>query len=148
MASGTRVYEHWVNDVRVMDGDSTSSLMDLGHSCFVRVVTRLAGIDTPERTTLAGKLVTRVVQQWFKDFEDADRSGFLKWRSSALDKFRRSLGDFFDSEHPTISLIAYLRHNGLCIDYTGSGPRLWHESLLKSIEERAVKLLNESGPTT
>lgn len=140
-----KVFESFVLNCRVIDGDSVEARLDLGHYVQVLVITRLMGIDTPERSTEAGKQVAVIVDRWFRKFKEAGRFDKLKFRSASLDKYRRAIGDFFDSEHPEVSLVSYLRKHGLCLDYDGSGQRHWSDLTLKAIEDHASELITVEG---
>jgi len=131
---------------RVIDGDTVKVTMDRGWGETKQMSCRIQGIDTPERGTLAGKLVTLVVAYWMHH-HIAD--GFLTY---SLDKGKyqgRYTGDIVarggqGSEHWRLSkTVAGLR---LCQPY----PRKleWTEARLKAIEREATVFLVGEGWTS
>lgn len=126
------VYCNCVIECRVIDGDSQDLRIDLGYNLTVKTKTRVRGIDTPENSTEAGKLVTAVHWRWIKGKS-------LEWRSRELEKYGRSLGDLFANEE---SWSEYLTKNGLAHEYDGKSARKsWTEDELKAIEGKCRSIL-------
>ena len=119
----------------MIDGDSLEMLLDLGHYVRVTVVGRIAGIDAPERGTEAGKAVTEWARKWITSKASVD------WASHALDKWRRSLGDLFDSEHPRLSLGQAMLAGKLCRPYGGEKREPWTDEELAAVVERVRVLM-------
>ena len=88
-----KTFEPFVHSViRVIDGDTQVLMLDLGFSTFKQVTTRIVGVDCPEKSTLAGRMVRTAVQQWL---ELSTKTKFnLTWISSEVDMYGRTLGDF------------------------------------------------------
>lgn len=133
-------FDNPVISYRIVDGDTAEILVDLGHYTSATVMTRFDGINTPEKSTSAGKLVTQVVSKWLEATEAATKSK-IWWKSKSLDKYRRSLGFFYSRQSPKRNLTAFLCQNGLCVDYNGQGKVNWTPELLKTIEDRATEVL-------
>jgi endonuclease YncB( thermonuclease family) len=106
-----KIFEPFVHSVvRVIDGDTQVLMLDLGFSTFKEVTTRILGLDCPEKSTLAGRMVKTVVQQWL---EIATKAEFnLTWVSSEVDMYGRTLGDFRNNT-TALSLSVYMLHFGL-----------------------------------
>lgn len=126
-----------VIECRVIDGDSLEMLLDLGHYVRMTVVGRIAGIDAPERGTAAGKAVGEWVRKWI------DNKAGVEWVSHSLDKWRRSLGDLRDAEHPVLSLGQAMLASKLCRPYSGEARQAWDEAELFAIEDRVRLLMRE-----
>ena len=88
-----KAFEPFVHSViRVIDGDTQVLMLDLGFSTFKEVTTRIVGIDCPEKSTQAGRMVKTVVELWLQIcMKDKYR---LSWISSEVDMYGRTLGDF------------------------------------------------------
>ena len=127
-----------VSTLRVVDGDTARITLDLGHFIHADATIRLQGIDCPEQSTEAGKKVTEVCKRWLQPIFDRKQ---LWWESTSLDKYRRSIGDFYDKEHPGQTLVKFLMENGLCVKYSGEKRDHWSDLTLRTIEEHAGDLL-------
>lgn len=132
-------YAGLVRYAEVIDGDSVRVTRELGFYHYDNQICRLNGIDTPEKSTQAGKLVAAVVEQWIKDHPR------LATQSYALDKFaNRYLGDLFSIGQTNVveeSLTSYICKHKLCKDYDGGKKPEWTTEQLASVEANAQKLL-------
>ncbi len=105
-----KTFEPFVHSViRVIDGDTQVLLLDLGFSTFKQVTTRIVSVDCPEKSTLAGRMVRTVVDQWLRDRSKAKFN--LTWISSEVDMYGRTLGDFRDNT-TTETLATYMLFMG------------------------------------
>lgn len=123
-------------ECRVIDGDSMEMLLDLGHYVRVTVVGRVQNIDAPERGSDAGKAVAEWVRRWI-----TIKPG-VQWISHSLDKWRRSLGDVQDIEHPSLTLSTCMLEEKLCRPYSGDARKPWTDEELASITERVRRLMD------
>jgi len=135
----SRVFEYPVLRVRVIDGDSQDIDCDMGFKTWHQCTTRLVNLDTPERFSEAGRLVTQVVEAWVAEV-NSDRYRLI-WQSCRLDKYGRSLGDFIDSQHPDRSLVQHLLINGLARKYLGGKRVTWSPEELDAVAASATRLL-------
>jgi len=124
--------------VRVVDGDTQHLLLDRGWSSFQGITTRLEGIDTPENNTPAGKSVRVVVQMWLDRVAQVKYR--LRWVSRELDMYGRSLGDYFDREHPDESLGKYLIRMKLAKPFQ-TKRTVWTEDELKQAVLSAQEII-------
>lgn len=129
-------YSDRVIECRVIDGDSHELVLDLGYNLQYRVFTRVNGVDAPEKSTEAGKLVTKVHTRWLKERS----SGHLVWHSSELDKFGRSLGDLSADGQ---SWAGFLIENELARPYFGGKRQVWSREALLAVETRCQALLQK-----
>lgn len=134
------VFEYPVLRIRVIDGDSQDIDCDMGFHTTKKCNTRIIGIDAPERGTDAGKAVTEVVKRWLMNVSTTKYR--LIWRSHELDKYGRSLGDFYDAEHPSVTLSGFLLSMGLVRKYKGDARQEWAAEELERIRKLAEETLN------
>lgn len=97
---------------------------------------RVAGVDAPERTTRAGKLVAECVRAWCS----AECSYWLV--SDSLDKYGRVLGELEKREPCSDTLSSFLIRNGLARRYEGGSRYPWTLGDLVVCERRAEDCLN------
>lgn len=114
---------------RVVDGDTIRCVVDLGFMVSYGPEVRLAGLDTPERNTAEGRIVTAYVEWWLS-------LGGVTLVSKELDreKFGRVLGDFQTSAHH-ITLCTVLLQSGLARPYTGERKVPWTVEQLARIHD-------------
>lgn len=129
-------FEYDILDYRVIDGDTIETLLDQGFNARIDLSARLDGIDTPERGTVAGKLVKEFVVKWMAAQKNTVRS-----ISVAKDKYEgrylaRIVGD---SE----CLNDVLIQKQLGRVYVGGRRDKWKQTELKRIEKAAQKALLE-----
>lgn len=127
-----------VLDYRVVDGDSTKATLDVGFHFTKRADCRVLGIDAPESKTDAGKLVTQVCEIWMSQAFD---TGNLFWVSNDVDKYGRSLGDFYEYGSAQLPLGNFLLLHGLARPYDGGTRYSWLPSDLEHVRQLAVGLL-------
>lgn len=126
-------FEVPVLSITAIDGDTFSLLLDLGFGVRYAVHGRLEGVDTPEKSTDAGKLVKQISETWAK-------SGVsLRWRSTQLDKFGRSLGHLLYANSRE-RLSDYLILKGLARQYGGEKRQEWTAEELGIVEQHAKEL--------
>jgi hypothetical protein len=76
--SALAVYDFNVRGYRVIDADTQEHVLDMGFDIQQRKKNgRLFGIDTPESSTVAGKLVERYVDAWYAQMGDASAGGIM-----------------------------------------------------------------------
>ena len=126
---------------KVVDGDTLLLLIpqpkqQFGIRVFLEGSCRLYGIDTPEQSTEAGKLVTKITQRLFPHWELAELTIIQK------DKYAGRLDGLLVVKG--INLSDYLIENKLAKPYIG-GTRYWTYQELKSIEEQARIILSQTS---
>lgn len=89
---------------RVVDADTLEADLDLGWRITYHAKIRLAGVNAPERHTLAGN----TARQWVIDALQPDPAAFaapVTVVSHSLDKYGRVLADvYLPDPHPHIAL--------------------------------------------
>jgi endonuclease YncB( thermonuclease family) len=123
-------------ECRVIDGDSMEMLLDLGHYVRITVDGRVAGVDTPERGTEAGKAVKEWSILWIASLAKPN------WVSESLDKYRRSLGTIQDGEHPDRDLAKELLKHKMAREYTGNARQPWGEEELELVRTTSIALID------
>ena len=114
-----RKYDYNIEEItRVVDGDSMWVKIDLGFSLSKKINVRLQGLDTPEKRTAAGKVVTAKVNRWFLERVNEN----LVLESKELDKFGRSLADIRCGSE---SLCQYLLIRNFARVYNGEKKVAW-----------------------
>lgn len=122
----------------ITDGDTFRVIVDLGFRLQVSYAVRLNGIDTPERSTLAGRYVREVTRHWIA------LQNKLLVRSVAADKYEgRFVGVVYGDDGESLS--DYLLENGLAKPYDGGRKLAWSGSELAKVVERAKALLATNG---
>jgi endonuclease YncB( thermonuclease family) len=86
------MYEYMAKVINVVDGDTIDVEIDLGFDIWHVIRLRLAGIDTPERYTPFGKVVTEYVKS-------ALEGNTVKIVTSKTDKYGRYLAEIFVNEN-------------------------------------------------
>lgn len=129
----------WINPVkshRVIDGDTVYVLMDLGHSITVAKYDRIIGVDTPEKSTEAGRAVKAIVEKWCDDNRPLMAKYFRE------DKF----GGRFDGElisgKTGETLSSYLILSGVARPYMGDAKKAWAETELTDVKLKANTILS------
>lgn len=134
-----RPYVYRLADYTVTDGDTIRTELDLGFSIYHVASARLDGIDAPERTTAAGKLVAKVVEQWMQSQQT------LLVESVGRDKYA---GRYAARIHGDFGTLAdYLLERRLARLYDGGKRAPWTEAELARIERDAQAAL-EQGEST
>ena len=131
-------FEVPVLSIMAIDGDTFSMLLDLGFGVRYSVHGRLEGVDSPEKNTDAGKLVRQVSETW------AAKSVSLRWRSTQLDKFGRSLGHLLHANSRE-RLSDYLISKGLARQYSGEKRQEWSVDELGIVERHAHAVLTNAA---
>ena len=127
--------------VGVVDGDTQDIMLDLGYSTYRKVRTRLMGIDTPEMSTPAGKLVKAVVEKLLSDVVVEKYK--LRWISSDIDMYGRSVGVFVNSMNQGETLNAFLMRIRVAKAYSGESKRpSWSIEELRAAESGARAYLD------
>lgn len=124
-------------DYKVGDGDTIRAYLDLGFYMLTYLSCRIAGVDTPEKNTRAGQLVTEAVKTWFSEIP----TNRLRCVSLERDKFGgRFLGTFVEAGQAQ-TLSHWLLSHGLARPYDGGKKPEWTDSELLEIERRAAGLI-------
>jgi micrococcal nuclease len=110
---------------RVVDGDTVVVNLDLGFDLTYICNTRLDGIDTPERNTEEGRIVSLKVQEWF------DNNQILTFVHRGKDKYGRNLGVIVNDKG--ISLNDYLVAEGFARVYNGGERTPWTQEQIDLI---------------
>ena len=120
---------------RVVDGDTVRVKLDLGWGMNISQYCRVVDVDTPEKSTKAGKAVTKCVESWMQ-------SGVrLRCQSVDRGKFRgRFVGDIRSSCDERLS--EFILKAKLCRLYSGGTRHPWTDDELIQVEERAEECLN------
>jgi hypothetical protein len=130
-------YRYEIATYRVVDGDTVDLALDLGFQVTIAQSCRLLGIDAPERATVAGRLVTQIVLEWFA----AQTPQIAYAESRGWDKYAGRFDGVIYGVSPALSLNDYLLENKVVRAYSG-GPRpKWHKTELRIIEQLAKAML-------
>lgn len=134
-----------IHSIRVIDGDTVEAMV-AGEGFFKDdyklLSIRIYGIDTPEKNTLAGKLVKQVVIQTLASYKEP---GVLY---STQDKYAgRGVGEIVDSatgaRRYENSLSSFLLEHGLAKAYFGGAKKPWTDKELLEVERKCSLLLPE-----
>ncbi len=85
------MYTYRAKVVRCVDGDTVDFNVDLGFDVFIKIRTRLVGVNTPERGHAEYKSATRWVEDLLKSQEDED--GYVEIKTGKTGKYGRWLVD-------------------------------------------------------
>ena len=85
------MYTYRAKVVRCVDGDTVDFNVDLGFHVFVKIRTRLVGVDTPERGHAEYKSATLWLEELLKDQED--EGGYVEIKTRKTGKYGRWLVD-------------------------------------------------------
>lgn len=157
-----------VHSFRVLDGDTIEVLGQIWTGgIYVKQKVRLSGIDTPEKTTDAGKAVQKYVTDLLaavKDFkvicnEDDKYSGrFVGHVCIEIGLLKRTvlsvtpMGGFsqFGDGKQYVTLTDYLVFNNLGKRYDGGTKSVWTKDQLREVENNcsglAIRTLSSSTP--
>lgn len=137
LASPTPKHIYPVKEFTVRDGDTIKTVLDLGFYAQTTGSCRVAGVDTPELKTEAGRLVKGAVESWFAEMAMRD----LRCVSLGRDKFGgRFVGTFVEvGQAQTLS--HWLLSHGLARPYDGGRKQPWTDSELAEICRRAEPLI-------
>lgn len=81
------MYEYRARVLRVVDGDTVDFEVDLGFSVKIKIRTRLAGVDTPERGHEDWSRATAACESLL--MEQQDRDGYVNIKTSKTGKYGR-----------------------------------------------------------
>jgi hypothetical protein len=143
-----------IHSIRVIDGDTVEAMVagtDFFKNDYKLLSIRIYGIDTPEKNTVAGKLVKQVVIQKLGSFKQP----IVTYH--AEDKFSgRGVGDIADDNatvqsvsllvstvNPQIPLSKFLLDNGLARPYYGGKKKPWTDNELTEVVNNCGILLPE-----
>lgn len=130
-----RSFQYPVLSATVIDGDTIAVVLDQGFSCTMSQYCRLYGIDTPESSTRAGKLVTELLKEKLSSLPPKS----LICKSIALDKYAgRFVGQIWADD---FCLNDWLLDIGVGKPYLGKKKDAWEEVELEKICEICESLL-------
>lgn len=133
------IFEVPVVNFKTIDGDTLDLLLDLGFGVRCQIKCRMAGLDSPEKSTAAGELVMQLVSRWCIQGQSS-----LRWRSVQLDKYGRSLGELvYGGTRERLN--DYLLNLGVAKPYSGEGKREWDHNELLFSEDKARKALGKTA---
>lgn len=157
-----------VHSYRVLDGDTIEVLGQIWTGgIYVKQKVRLSGIDTPEKTTDAGKAVQKHVTDLLaavKDFkvicnEDDKYSGrfvgevwieITQLLVVVPDCIRITPYAEYYGGKQCVSLTTYLVYNSLAKKYNGGTKSVWTKDQLREVENNctglAIRILSSSIP--
>jgi endonuclease YncB( thermonuclease family) len=129
-----------IHSIRVIDGDTVEAMVagtDFFKNDYKLLSIRIYGVDTPEKNTLAGKLVKQVVIQTLASYKQP------MVIYAAEDKFSgRGVGDILDGPNPTWPTLAkFLIDNELAKPYYGGAKNAWTDKELLEVEKKCTPLL-------
>jgi endonuclease YncB( thermonuclease family) len=128
-------YQYAVRNYRVVDGDTIWLDLIVGFDVYLEQACRLVGIDTPEKSTIAGKLVKQVSEKWCSTYAP------LYIVSVNRDKYAgRFDGLVWDSTH-SHTLNEFMLQEGLARPYAGGKKPRWYKKDLLVIEKKAKLIL-------
>lgn len=134
------VFDCPVISVRVIDADTQSLVLDRGWRTTQGVTTRVHGIDAPEMSTAAGKLVAKVAEKWLTRALETPYQ--LRWLSHSLDMYGRSIGDFVDRSRARETFSEYLLRMLVVAPYSGLAKRdPWPQARLDDVVVRCNVIL-------
>ena len=115
------MYEYGARVLRVVDADTLHLDVDLGCDVSLAMTVRLAGVDAPERNTLAGRTAAAHVARWLDEHAPVDDTGAHRVRVRTVkdrrEKFGRYLAHVLDDAGD--SLAAHLVATGHAVPYSG-----------------------------
>jgi hypothetical protein len=130
-----------------VDGDTVKVNLDLGFLVTATYKCRLYGVDTPEKNTLAGKLVTQVTSAWLDENEN-----LLVCKSIDKGKYAgRFIGIIGKRDEADVGyeiqddLSTFLLSHKFGVPYNGGRRGVWTPEKLREVEEIATKFLLRSG---
>lgn len=135
-----------IHSIRVIDGDTVEAMV-AGEGFFKDdyklLSIRIYGIDTPEKNTLAGKLVKQVVIQTLASYKEPGV------RYSTQDKYAgRGVGEITDiARNSPGGLREFLFEQGLAKAYFGGAKKPWTDKELLEVEKKCGLLLPEYTDT-
>ena len=142
------LHEFAVLDYRVVDADTIETMVDLSWSTTYTAFCRLHGIDTPEKYTLAGKLVTRLVETWM------ERQKRVMVQSIQLDKFGGRYDGILSGSDDSADNTTWVRLNEYLIEKSLADPYLGDKKIpmsakrFQEITDNASAILANWGVVT
>lgn len=132
-------YQYACRDYRVIDGDTIWTNLILGFDTFSEQNCRILSVDTPEKNTEAGKLVTQINDLWCK------QNLPLYIVSVKRDKFAGRYDGIVWDREKRYTLNQYLLEQGLARAYAGEKKPKWLKRDLNAIADKARLILNHAG---
>lgn len=149
-----------IHSYRVLDGDTIEVLGQIWTAgIYVKQKVRLAGIDTPEKSTNAGKAVQKHIIDLLgaiKEFrvtctDDDKYSGrfvgeVLLGAKRLANIVEGSVHNDYNIIVGDVSLNSYLRREGLAKEYLGTTKAKWTEQELRNVENTCAGLIVRTSP--
>lgn len=90
------LYEYKAKLIKVLDGDTIKSTVDLGFNIWISVTIRLIGIDAPETRTknLEEKANGKLSKEWLINLLKENNNEF-RLLSTGVDKYGRCLAEIY-----------------------------------------------------
>jgi hypothetical protein len=131
-----------IHSIRVIDGDTVEAMVagtEFFKNDYKLLSIRIYGVDTPEKNTLAGKLVKQVVIQTLASYKQP----MVIYATE--DKYAgRGVGDILDGPNKTWpTLASFLFEHGLARAYYGGTKKPWTDKELLEVEKKCSLLLPE-----
>jgi hypothetical protein len=131
-----------IHSIRVIDGDTVEAMVagtEFFKNDYKLLSIRIYGVDTPEKSTLAGKLVKQVVIQTLASYKQP----MVIYATE--DKFSgRGVGDIVDGPNQTWPTLGkFLFEHGLARAYYGGAKKPWTDKELLEVEKKCSLLLPE-----
>jgi len=131
-----------IHSIRVIDGDTVEAMVagtEFFKNDYKLLSIRIYGIDTPEKNTLAGKLVKQVVIQTLASYKQP----MVIYATE--DKYAgRGVGDIVDGPNMTWPTLAkFLLDNELAKRYYGGAKKPWTDKELLEVGKKCSLLLPE-----
>lgn len=155
MSIKERLFHYCAETYRVIDGDTTKVVLDLGFDIALGQASkyrtwrsvRIVGVDTPEVSRKvqreAGKAVKKVVELLL--LKKAEEGGWLVKSVQVDDKYaKRFIGDIvWDEEDGSVgSLSQFLLEHRLATKYKGKKKKAWTAFTLKRITNKCKSLID------
>lgn len=108
------VYERTATVGKVVDGDTLHLYVDLGCDITVAMTVRLAGLNAPETSTVAGRAAKAYVEKWVTTHGPVFR---LRTAKDRREKYGRYLADLLPAIEGGPSLCQELLADGHAVPY-------------------------------
>jgi micrococcal nuclease len=110
------MYEYRCEIDRVVDGDTLHLHVDLGLDIYTQATIRLAGINTPEMNTQAGKAARNAAIHWIDDRTAPPSEFTVRTVKDKKEKYGRYLGVLLRDDDP-VPLNEWLVNEGHAVPY-------------------------------
>ena len=112
--------------VRVVDGDTSDAMIDLGFNTWVKARIRFMGVDAWESRTRnkEEKVKGLAAKAYVKDLLENSDNGKFSIISHGVGKYGRVLGELFVKGHET-SVNELLKENGHASEYYGGKKKVF-----------------------